>query len=181
MNVLVPLAEGFEEIEAVTIIDVLRRAQIKVTVCGLKEGAICGSHGIWIVPDAFQEKITEADFDAVVLPGGNPGFINLGNNERLLSTIRRMHAAGKLVAAVCAGPAVLARAGILEGATATIFPGMESELGKARYSPQRVVVSGNIVTSQGAGTSLEFALKLVALLRDEAAAAAIARQVVAGF
>jgi protein deglycase len=181
MNVLVPLAEGFEEIETCTIIDILRRAQIKVTVAGLKEGAICGSHGIWIVPDVYLEKVTDDDCDAIVLPGGNPGFINLAGSQRLLDTIRAMHTEGKLVAAVCAGPSVLATAGILSGVPATIYPGMESSLGGARYSPERVVVAGNIVTGQGVGTVLEFAVKLVEILMGAAAAASIKKQVLADF
>lgn len=179
MNVLVPLAEGFEEVETCAIIDILRRAQIMVTVGGLKEGAICGSHGIWLVPDVFIEKVADADFDAIVLPGGNPGFINLSESRRVLDTVRTMHTEGKLVAAICAGPTVLARAGILSGVPATVYPGMESSLGDARYSPEPVVVAGNIVTSQGVGTALNFALKIVDILVGSETAQSVGKQVLA--
>ena len=167
MEVLVPLVEGFEEIEAVAVIDVLRRAGIKVTTAGIPTGMIVGSHGIQIVADAKFDGINAKEFDAIVLPGG-PGHRNLLRSERLLATIADFDYRGKVIAAICASPLVLAKAGIMTNKKATIYPGLEREIPRPR--PDKVVIDGNIITSQGPGTAIEFAIRIVEKLigRDKA-------------
>jgi 4-methyl-5(b-hydroxyethyl)-thiazole monophosphate biosynthesis len=162
MQALVPLAEGFEEIEAVTIIDVLRRGGVEVTTAALTRGPVRGSHGIALECDATLESVSGRDFDAVVLPGGMPGAKNLKEDARLRDLLRRSAERGKLVAAICAGPIALEAAGLLAGKRATSYPG--HELPSATRSEEAVVSDGNIVTSRGPGTALEFALALVARL-----------------
>jgi 4-methyl-5(b-hydroxyethyl)-thiazole monophosphate biosynthesis len=159
MRVLVPLAEGFEEIEAVTIVDVLRRASIEVVTAALALSPVRGSHGIVVHADARLDDVLGDEFDAIVLPGGMPGSRTLRDDERVLRVVRDMSARNKLVAAVCAAPIVLEAAGVLSGKRATSYPG--NELPSARYAEERVVVDGELVTSRGAGTALEFALVLV--------------------
>ena len=107
MKVIVPLAEGFEEIEFNAIVDILRRAGITVTVAGLKAGATGGGHGIRVIPDTPIDKVDAAEFDAIALPGGAPGYVNLGNDERVLKLVAAMHRAGKYVTAICGAPTVL--------------------------------------------------------------------------
>ncbi|HOV82796.1 MAG TPA: DJ-1/PfpI family protein [Methanothrix sp.] len=165
VRVLVPLAEGFEEIEAVNVIDILRRAGIEVVTAGLKDGMVTGSHKITVQPDTDLNKIDFRDFDGLVLPGGAPGFINLGNDERILNMAREMDRAEKLVAAICAAPSVLIKAGVLQGRRATVSPSGRAEVQAcADFSEERVVVDRNLVTSRAPGTALEFALKLVEVL-----------------
>jgi 4-methyl-5(b-hydroxyethyl)-thiazole monophosphate biosynthesis len=173
------MAEGFEEIEFVTIVDILRRAEVEVVTASLGKrngdgsarrggaadedevGAVRGSHGIRIVPDAALEDIDPEDFDAVVLPGGYPGFVHLGEDERVLDLVRRMDGLGKYVAAICGAPSVLIKAGVVEGRRATIHPAGRKDLSDEQYVDDRVVVSGKLVTSKAAGTAMEFALRLV--------------------
>ena len=179
-RILVPLAEGFEEIEAVVIIDVLRRAQLDVTVAGLKPGPVRGSHAIAIVPDTDLEHVDLGRITMLVLPGGMPGTRNLMADERVLDLVRRLHAEGRRTAAICAAPLVLHAAGILDGVAVTSHPSVRKELSAAlvREEP-RVVHSGPIVTSQGAGTAVEFALALVELLCGSTRADEIARAILA--
>lgn len=161
-RVLVPLAEGFEEIEAISVIDILRRAEIEVLTAGLKEGLAEGSHKVKVLPDTTLEKVDGHDFDALVLPGGAPGFINLGNDQRILDMAREMNRAGKCVAAICAAPSVLIKAGVLQGRRATVSPSGKAQVQScADFSEDRVVVDKNLITSRAPGTALEFALKLV--------------------
>ncbi len=165
MRILVPLAEGFEEIEAICVIDILRRADIEVVTAGLKDGMAEGSHKIKVLPDTTLEKIDYRDFDGLVLPGGAPGFVNLGNDERILNMAREMDRAKKVVAAICAAPSVLIKAGVLQGRRATVSPSGKAQVEAcADFSEERVVVDGNLVTSRSPGTALEFALKLVEVL-----------------
>ena len=181
MKVVVPLAEGFEEIEFSTIIDILRRAEIDVTVAGLKEGIINGAHGVRVTPDTSLDKIKADDFDVIILPGGNPGFVNLGKSEKVLKLVREMYDRNKYVTAICGAPSVLAKAGVIQGKRATIFPGMEDTLTGAQYSDERVVIEGKIITSQGPGTAMEFAIKLVEVLEGKTKADAVATKVLAKF
>ncbi len=181
MKVIVPLAEGFEEIEFSTIVDVLRRAGIAVTVAGLKEGITNGAHGVRVAPDTSIDKLSADYFDAIVLLGGNPGFVNLGKDERVLELVQEMNNKNKYVTAICGAPSVLAKAGILQGKRATIFPGMEDSLTGAQYSDQRVVVDGKVITSQGPGTAMEFSIKLVEVLMSKGRADEVARDVLARF
>ena len=176
---LVPLAPGFEETEAVTIIDILRRAEVAVTVAGLEARPIKGSHGITIVPDASLEAMAEEDFDAIVLPGGMPGSERLRNDATLQSLLRDHGQRGRLVAAICAAPIALAAAGLTDGRAATCFPGFEDQLSGSQFRSDRVVEDGTLITSRGLGTALEFALALVARLRSPELSAKIAQQVLA--
>ena len=165
VRVLVPLAEGFEEIEAISVIDILRRADIEVVTAGLKEGLAEGSHKVKVLPDAVLDKIDFRDFDGLILPGGAPGFVNLGNDQRILDMAREMDGAGKCVAAICAAPSVLIKAGVLQGRRATVSPsGKEQVEACADFREDRVVVDKNLITSRAPGTALEFALKLVEAL-----------------
>ena len=159
---LVFLASGFEEIETVTIVDVLRRAGVDVTVAGLTPNIVEGKHGVKIVPDKSIDDVSVEDFDAFVVPGGNPGYKNLRNDQRVIDMVKKAFNSNKLVAAICAGPAVLSDAGILNGKACTIYPGMEDELRKGGGKPKQdmVVVDGNIITSRGPATALPFAIKL---------------------
>jgi protein deglycase len=168
MKILVPLANGFEEIEAVNVIDILRRADMEVVTTGLKEGLVEGSHKIKVLPDTTLDKIDYRDYDGLVLPGGAPGFVNLGNDERILKMAREMDREGKVVGAICAAPSVLIKAGVLQGRKATVSPSGKAQVQAcANFSEERVVVDGNLVTSRSPGTALEFALKLVEVLAGE--------------
>ena len=160
MNVVVLLAPGFEELEAVTIVDVLRRAGISVLLAGIASPPIEGGHGIKVMTDLSINDVTT--YDALVLPGGNPGYINLERDQRVLKLIRAAYDAGKYVGAICAAPHVLGVAGIMEGATATCYPGIE--IAGAKRVEERVVRHGTIITSQGPGTAIDFALDLVEVL-----------------
>jgi 4-methyl-5(b-hydroxyethyl)-thiazole monophosphate biosynthesis len=178
-RILVPLAEGFEEIEAVTIVDVLRRAGLEVTVAGLAPGAVRGAHAIPVVPDAALGDLDLDAFTVLVCPGGQPGTRNLMADERVLALARRLHAQGLPTAAICAAPLVLHRAGILRGLDVTAHPSVRGELTGARVLDEpRVVRSGSVSTSQGAGTALEFALDLVAQLVGPAKADELARAMI---
>lgn len=156
------LAEGFEEIEAATPIDVLRRAGFAVTVAGLGGTVVKGAHGLAYVADATLGDLT-GDFDLVVLPGGMPGAKNLGESAAAKALAERTHAAGNHVAAICAAPVLTLGAwGMLNGRNATCYPGMEKMFPpEVRFSPERVVVDGRIITSRGPGTGLEFSLAVV--------------------
>lgn len=160
-RVLVPLAPGFEEIEAVTVIDILRRADVHVTVAGTLAGSITGSRGVVITPDATLDAVTDAPFDMVVLPGGGPGTEALRRDPRVASLLTRHADRGEWIAAICAAPTVLADAGLLAGRRVTSFPSVQSQLSAADYRTDRVVVDGRIITSRSPGTALEFALALV--------------------
>ncbi len=181
MAVVVFLATGFEEIEAMGIVDTLRRAGIEVVIAGLQTGAIEGGHGVKVVPDRQIEEVNIEDFDAVILPGGSPGYVNLGNDKRVLDAVRKAFELGKVVAAICGAPSVLAKAGILEGKKATIYPGLETALAGAKHINERVVVDGKIITSQGPGTALEFGVKLVEILAGEKSARELKDSLIANF
>ena len=174
-TILVLLAEGFEEIEAVTVIDVLRRAEIPVLVVGLVPGPVRGAHGITVETDGALGDVDAASLGGIVLPGGMPGTTHLAEDERVLALIRALHGAGKGVAAICAAPLVLAKAGVLGEGPATSHPSVRDRLGEARVVDEpRVVRAGPILTSQGPGTSLEFALALVEEWRGPEKAAEMA-------
>lgn len=168
---LVPLAEGFEEIEAVTIIDVLRRAGVEVRVAGLVPGPVRGSHGITLATDCGLDEVDAAALRMLVLPGGMPGAKNLAEDARVLALVRALEASGRTVAAICAAPLVLAAARVLTGRKATAYPSFQDQLAGAEVlASARVVRSGPLVTSQGVGTALDFALELVAELVGSARA-----------
>jgi len=163
-QVVVVLADGFEEIEAVTPIDVLRRAGAHVTAAGLDEGPIRGSRGVVVVPDAPLEAVAADDFDLVVLPGG-PGASNLRDDLRVKEILARTLAADGTVGAICAAPAVVLDAlGFLRDRRATCHPSLAKEMRVGRLTGDRVTVDGRLVTSKGPGTAMEFAFALVTAL-----------------
>lgn len=157
-----PLADGFEEIEAITIVDTLRRAGLAVTTAGLRSTSVDGAHGINVKADATFDKVDPASFDMLVLPGGMPGTSNLAEDERVLAAARTMQKQGKHLSAICAAPTVLAKAGVISRTPVTCYPGFEAKLGDAEVrSEARVVKSGKVITSRGPGTALEFSLAIV--------------------
>jgi len=178
---LVFLAPGFEEIETSTIVDVLRRADVEVTVASLSEGPVEGAREMKFIPDKSTGGVDVMDFDAVVCPGGAPGYENLRKDQRVIDMIRRAFDSNKLVAAVCASPAVLSDAGVLEGKACTIYPGMEDELKKGGGKPKDgiVVVDGNVITSKGPATALPFALKVVEKLVGKDVAEEVRKRILA--
>lgn len=159
---LIILAEGFEEIEAVAPIDILRRAGVEVTVAGLSGTSVKSARGVSVTADRPLDR-GNSNFDAIVLPGGGIGAKNLAASEAVKSLVQEFHRQGKWVCAICASPAlVLGPAGVLKGKSATCFKGMESGFGpEVRYLNQKVVSDGNVLTSQGPGTAVEFALSIV--------------------
>ena len=164
-KVLVVLANGFEEIEAVSIIDVLRRADLEVTAAGLDKREVTGSHGITIKTDTTLEEYKTKP-DAVILPGGMPGAENLSKSIILKTLLEDMRKSQKLIGAICAAPAVaLAAHGLLDGKKATCYPGYENKFSRQiQFSTDRVVCDGNIITSRGPGTAIEFSLAIVSQL-----------------
>lgn len=165
-RVLVPLAQGCEEMEAVTIIDLLRRAGIEVTTAGLDREPVKASRGTTLIPDAVLGDVLNSPFDMIVLPGGQPGTDNLANDERIIALLQRMASAGKSVCAICAAPAVLAKAGVLSGKRATSYPGVLDKMGLpgVTYTGAAVEQDGAIITSRGPGTALPFGLALIEAL-----------------
>jgi len=163
-KVLVTLAPGFEEIETITVVDILRRAGARVVLAATEEGSIEGSRGISILPDTLIDQVDDKDFDLVVLPGGQPGTRNLQSNTKVKAIIQNMHQSHKYIAAICAAPTILRSAGILGNSAITSHPSIKDHLKDVNYSEDRVVVDGTIVTSRSPGTALEFSLKLVEIL-----------------
>jgi len=160
------LANGFEEIEAVTVIDVLRRGGVECTVVGVGTRAPTGSHAITVTADVAIDDLGEdATWDVVVLPGGMPGATNLRDDPRVQAIVRRQHERGAALAAICAAPIALAPAGVLAGRRVTSYPGFLPQLGDVEYVEDEVVTDGGLVTSRGAGTAMAFALALVERLR----------------
>ena len=172
-------AEGYEEVEALTVVDLLRRAKIGCDIVAVKEsGEVTGSHGIRVGADKTLSQLVMEEYDGLILPGGLRGVNNLAADERVIDMLRRFAAAGKLTAAICAGPTVLAKAGLLEGRKACCYPGMEDQLTGAVACTESVVADGSIITSRGLGTAIPFALALVAYFQGEAQAQALAKAIV---
>jgi len=172
-RVLVPLAEGCEELEAVTIIDILRRAGIDVVTAGLTPGPVRASRGVTLVPDTLLDHVLAQDFDMIVLPGGRGGADRLALDPRVRELLVRTAERGRYIAAICAAPRVLAEAGLLAGRRATAFPGILDDIQGIELSRDPVVRDGTMVTSRGPGTAMDFALELVRLLLGDAARAAV--------
>jgi len=178
-TVCVPLAPGFEEIEAVTMIDVLRRAGITVMVAGTELGPIRGSHGITITPDTTIDQVDADALDMVALPGGMPGTLNLRDSSGVRALVDRVALRGRYTAAICAAPMVLAAAGLLAGKRATSHPSVREQITGSAYRDEAVVEDGTVVTSRGAGTAMAFALHLVSILTDDETAARLRAAMVA--
>ncbi|MEM5804333.1 MAG: DJ-1/PfpI family protein [Candidatus Aenigmatarchaeota archaeon] len=170
------LYEGFEEIEGVAAIDILRRAGIEVSLIGVGGVIVAGAHGMKIHTDMRFLDANFDGFDCLVLPGG-PGHDALLRNDSVIKLVHKMNREGKILAAICMAPKVLLKAGILTDKRATIYPGFEKLLDRPRDNP--VVVDGNIITSQGPGTALEFGLKIVEVMMGAPKAAEVRKQLVA--
>jgi 4-methyl-5(b-hydroxyethyl)-thiazole monophosphate biosynthesis len=167
--VLIPLAPGCEELEAVTVIDILRRAGIEVITAGLAPGPVKASRGTVLLPDAALDDVLHQAFDMIVLPGGMPGSEHLKNDPRVIALLKSTSASGRFLGAICAAPMALHAAGLLQGKNATSFPGVLDQLpGSHHYLTDSVVVDGKVVTSRGPGTALDFSLMLVELLAGRA-------------
>ena len=174
MRVLVPLADGVEEIEAVTVIDVLRRGGIEVVSAALgNDRSVAGSRDVVLLADTVWDELEIDSFGAIVLPGGGLGTENLAADQRVLATLRAFAESDKFVAAICAAPTVLAQAGVLKGRRATCYPACAEALGKA-YDEAPVIADGHIITSQGPGTAMLFALVLVQHFAGEETARKVA-------
>jgi 4-methyl-5(b-hydroxyethyl)-thiazole monophosphate biosynthesis len=164
-KVLVPIADGCEEIEAVCLIDTLRRAALEVTVASVDKLQVTASRGVKLVADALIADCKSQSYDCIALPGGMPGAEHLRDCAELIAMLKKQKTAGRLYAAICASPVVaLQPHGLLDGVRATCFPSVRGKLNPSLACDDRVVVDGNCVTSQGPGTAIEFALKLVELL-----------------
>lgn len=163
-KVLVPLAHGCEELEAVTIIDLLRRAEVTVVVAGLEDGPVTASRGVVLLPDVGLDEALSQEFDMIVLPGGVGGAERLAADSRIIELLQHMARAERYTAAICAAPKVLATAGLLEQRQATAYPGMLDDVPGPQLSVSAVVQDGHIITSRGPGTAMDFALTLVEIL-----------------
>ncbi len=158
---LVLFADGSEELEAVTVVNILRRAGVTVTLAGLTAGALRGSRGTMLMPDATLDAVLHDSFDLVVVPGGQPGTNHLKADARVLKLVQRMSAEDKYVSAICAAPSVLAAAGLLDGKRATCFPTCLDGYPRVHLQTAAVVEDGKLITSRGPGTAMDFALVLV--------------------
>ena len=161
-KVLVVIAPGFEEIETITVVDILRRAGARVTLAGTVSGILKGSRDIKLEPDEILDNISEKEYDLICLPGGQPGTNNLKKDTRIEKILKRMQKQDKYIAAICAAPTVLKKAGILKDKSITCHPSVQSDFDC--YVKDRVVVDEKVITSQSPGTAMEFSLKLVEIL-----------------
>lgn len=167
-KIAVHLAEGFEEIEAISIIDVLRRADLEVCVVSITESIeVTGSHKIKVIADELFDNVDYKLIEMIVLPGGMPGSSNLNNHSGLKNQILAFHKNGKPLGAICAAPLVFGNLGILKNKNATCYPGFENQLIGAKFTNSAVEQSGLIVTGKGAGVAIEFALKIVEMLKGK--------------
>ena len=162
-RVLVPLAQGCEELEAVTIIDLLRRAGIETITAGLDDQPVKASRNVTLIPDTTLDKVLRQEFDMIVLPGGLPGADHLDQDQRIQKLLKQMASENKFTAAICAAPKVLATAGLLDGKHATSFPGTLEKLGlkSTTLETNAVVQDGKVITSRGPGTAMDFTLTLI--------------------
>ena len=165
---LVIFAEGSEELEAVTVVNILRRAGVTVTLAGLTHGSLRGSRGIVLTPDTTLNEALSHSYDMVALPGGQPGTDHLKADERVLQLLRQMNQQDKFVAAICAAPSVLATAGLLDQKCATCYPGSLDDFPQTEVQNTAIVEDGNLITSRGPGTAMDFALVLAERLMGKA-------------
>lgn len=162
------LAEGMEEIEALTVVDICRRAKIDIqTVSITQEPWVTGSHGIKVQTDMLLSEVDFEMVDMIVLPGGMPGTVNLEACSDLMQKVEEFHAKGKYIAAICAAPSIFGHKGMLDGRNACCYPRFEEQLTGALVSQNPVEVSGHIITSRGMGTAIEFALCIVSCIRGQ--------------
>lgn len=180
-KIAVFLADGFEEIEAVSIIDILRRADIETTTISISGNReVNGSHKIKILADKLFNEINIDDYSMIVLPGGMPGSKNLNEHPGLREQILNFHEQNKMLGAICAAPLVFGNLGILKNKKATCYPGYENQLHGAVVTGEKTEVSGNIITGKGAGVAIDFALKIVETIKGEPFATELAHKMIAG-
>lgn len=173
---MMPLADGFEEIEVTTTIDILRRGGLNVTTAGLQGTIVRGSRGVKIIADMKMDDINPDRFDGLILVGGDPGWKNLSMSKRVMDAVLKYNASKKTLAAICAAPCILAKAGILAERKATVYPGMEREIPRPRN--EKVIADGHIITSQGPGTAVDFALKIVEMAAGKERASKVKKDIV---
>ena len=180
IKVLVPLAQGCEELEAITITDLLVRAGFHVTTAGLDNQPVKASRGMRLLPDTNIDDVLNETFDLIVLPGGLPGADHLRDDARVQNLLKKHAASGKYVAAICAAPKALAQAGLLDGKTATSYPGVLSALNltNTQVKESALEIDGKVVTSRGPGTAMDFALTLIELLAGKAKRDEVNKQLV---
>jgi len=168
-KVLVPLAQGCEEMEAITITDLLVRAGIEVTTASLDDEIVTASRGTNILADTNINNVLDISYDLIVLPGGLPGADHLRDNEKVQSLLKKHASENKWIAAICAAPKALAQAGLLENRTATGYPGMLASLNlpNTTIKDSAIEIDGNIITSRGPGTTMDFALTLIEKLEGK--------------
>ncbi|APH14042.1 DJ-1 family protein [Clostridium sporogenes] len=167
-KILVFIAEGFEEIEALTVVDVLRRANIQCDMCSITSNKeIKGAHNILVNVDKTLEEIKSNEYNALVIPGGMPGATNLRDNNKLIDLVKEFNRDKKLIAAICAGPIVLSKANIIKGKEVTSYPGFEEDLKEGLYNKDLVVQDGNIITSRGPSAAMYFAFKILENLKKD--------------
>jgi 4-methyl-5(b-hydroxyethyl)-thiazole monophosphate biosynthesis len=177
VSLLVLLASGFEEIEAITVIDILRRAEINVTIAGIDTEFVTGSHDITVKCDIGLAGIESEQYSGIFLPGGQPGSNNLKANTHVLKLIQEFSQENKLIAAICAAPIVLYEAGIIKNRQVTSYPSEKEKFVNCTYLEKNVVRDGNIITSRGVGTAIEFALSLVEIIRGRASKEDLAKRI----
>lgn len=179
-KVLVPLAKGFEELEAITVIDLLRRAGFDVITAGLDDKPVEASRKTVIIPDTSIDQVLETEFDLIVLPGGLPGADNLRDDPNIQALIKNQHRQGRKIGAICAAPKALAASGMLDGKTITCYPGALEQVDSSSFTitSNAIEIDDNIVTSQGPGTAMDFALTLIEILGNKALRDDISAQLV---
>lgn len=178
-EVCVFLADGFEEVEGLTVVDILRRAGASVTTVSVTEDyTIHGAHGIDVIADQVFSGMDCEEADMIVLPGGMPGTLSLAGHEGLGELLARFDEQNRYIAAICAAPSILGKYGMLEGKRATSHPSKEKELSGAEVVHEPVVTAGNIITSRGMGTAIDFSLELVRILFGETQAEEISEAIV---
>lgn len=178
-QVYIFLAQGFEEIECLTVVDLMRRVNIPVTMVSISDSlSVSGAHGICVDADTVFSNTDFSDADMLVLPGGAPGTCHLNACEPLKELLRNFHAQGKYIGAICAAPMVLGHLGILKNRKATCYPGFEKDLIGADYADTPVVVDGSVITSRGLGTAIDFAGELIALLTDRKTSDTVKKQII---
>ena len=174
MKVAVYFATGYEEIEALSVVDVLRRAQVDVTMVGVTGKTVVSGRGISLNMDQLIEEVNHDEIDMIILPGGVPGVDNLKANEKLVNLLKQFKEEGKWLGAICAAPSILGELSLLKGEKATCYPGYEDKLLGAHFTGERTVVSGKTITGKGAGASLEFALTILEIIKGKEVAEKIA-------
>ncbi|MCW9012543.1 MAG: DJ-1/PfpI family protein [Gammaproteobacteria bacterium] len=179
-KVLVPLAQGCEELEAITITDLLVRAGISVTTAGLDDQPVKASRGATLIPDTTIDKVVDKIFDMIVLPGGLPGADYLRDDSRVQAILKNHAAKNCYIAAVCAAPKALAKAGLLDNKTATAYPGVLESLNltSTKIKNSAIEIDGKIITSRGPGTAMDFALTLIEQLEGKNKRSVVEQQLV---